>query len=77
MEIQELTDILPYKINKTVNDSKQDFYLAIHKNRLDWSVFYGGNDYCLYSVSSEKLKDCLSKMRTYLIKNKLTNTHTT
>jgi hypothetical protein len=65
--VAELGEMLPTE----VIFEDVSFKLAIWRTLSGWRVFYGGNDYCLYSIECENLAETLAKMLVYLLEQKL------
>lgn len=69
--VAELGEILPTSIDVKEKGGGEIFKLAIWRHLNKWSVFYGGQDYCLCSFEDETEADARAKMLIYLLENNL------
>lgn len=69
--VAELGEMLPTSIDVKEKGGGEIFKLAIWRHLNKWSVFYGGQDYCLCSFEDETEADARAKMLIYLLENNL------
>ena len=65
--VAELGNMMPCSIK--VKD--EIFRLTIWRNEKNWSVFYGGENYCVHDIIEDTEADARAKMLIYLIEEKL------